>query len=137
MPTPIKITGRSSSITIAFINSIIPVIPPTESEVRKALRILQMEPYEQVFRPSSHNFAVMVGERLWSQHWENWQRIIDEMKQAQILASEINTRIKSENKAEHATPTGIGSHGRLTHCGLYDTVVARESTPNETVRSKS
>lgn len=37
-----KITGRSSSITNAFINSIIPVIPPTEEQVREALSILGM-----------------------------------------------------------------------------------------------
>ena len=42
MPTPMKITGRSSSITNAFINSIIPVIPPTEEQVKKALSILEM-----------------------------------------------------------------------------------------------
>ena len=44
MPTPMKITGRSSSITNAFINSIIPVIPPTEEQVKEALSILEMTP---------------------------------------------------------------------------------------------
>lgn len=44
MPTPMKITGRSSSITNAFINSIIPVVPPSAEEVRKALKILEMTP---------------------------------------------------------------------------------------------
>lgn len=42
MPTPMKITGRSSSITNAFINSIIPVVSPSESEVKQALEILGM-----------------------------------------------------------------------------------------------
>jgi len=42
MPTPMKITGRSSSITNAFINSIIPVVPPTADEVKNALEILGM-----------------------------------------------------------------------------------------------
>ena len=37
-----KITGRSSSITNAFINSIIPVVPPTEEQIREALSILEM-----------------------------------------------------------------------------------------------
>lgn len=37
-----KITGRSSSITNAFINSIIPVIQPTEVQVKEALSILEM-----------------------------------------------------------------------------------------------
>lgn len=42
MPTPMKITGRSSSITNAFINSIIPVVPPTEEQVTEALQVLEM-----------------------------------------------------------------------------------------------
>ena len=42
MPVAIKITGRSSSITNAFINSIIPVVPPKENDVRQALSILGM-----------------------------------------------------------------------------------------------
>lgn len=42
MPKPMKITGRSSSITNSFINSIIPVIQPTNEQVKKALEILGM-----------------------------------------------------------------------------------------------
>ena len=44
MPTLMKITGRSSSITNAFINSIIPVVIPSAEEVKKALTILGMTP---------------------------------------------------------------------------------------------
>lgn len=43
MPTPVKITGRSSSITNAFVNSIIPAIMPTSDEVEIALGILGMD----------------------------------------------------------------------------------------------
>ena len=43
MPTPMKITGRSSTITNAFVNSIIPVIYPTEDQVRESLQILGMD----------------------------------------------------------------------------------------------
>jgi hypothetical protein len=42
MPNPVKITGRTSSITNSFINGIIPVVAPTNSEVRTALEILGM-----------------------------------------------------------------------------------------------
>ncbi|TQV65625.1 HNH endonuclease [Exilibacterium tricleocarpae] len=38
-----KITGRSSSITNSFINSIIPVIEPTNEQVKSALAILGMD----------------------------------------------------------------------------------------------
>lgn len=44
MPTPMKITGRSSSITNAFINSIIPIVLPTDEDVRNALELLSMTP---------------------------------------------------------------------------------------------
>lgn len=44
MPTPMKITGRSSSITNAFINSIIPVVQPSSEDVQQALEILGMTP---------------------------------------------------------------------------------------------
>jgi hypothetical protein len=44
MPTPMKITGRSSSITNSFVNSIIPNIKPEEEEIKQALDILGMTP---------------------------------------------------------------------------------------------
>jgi 5-methylcytosine-specific restriction endonuclease McrA len=43
MPNPVKITARSSSITNSFVNSIIPVIQPTEAEVKAALNALGMD----------------------------------------------------------------------------------------------
>lgn len=42
MPKPVRITGRTSSITNSFVNGIIPVVLPTEDEVRQALTILDM-----------------------------------------------------------------------------------------------
>ncbi|WP_201467378.1 HNH endonuclease [Janibacter melonis] len=42
MPKPVKITGRTSSITNSFINGIIPVVAPTNDEVETALSILGM-----------------------------------------------------------------------------------------------
>lgn len=44
LPTAKTVTGRSSSITNAFIVSIIPIVEPTETEELEALRILGMEP---------------------------------------------------------------------------------------------
>jgi hypothetical protein len=44
MPSGSKITGRSSSITNAFVNAIIPVIPPSKEEVEEALSILGINP---------------------------------------------------------------------------------------------
>ena len=42
MPTPIKITGRTSIITNAFVNGIIPTIQPTDEEIDNALATLGM-----------------------------------------------------------------------------------------------
>lgn len=42
MPTAVKITGRTSTITNSFVNSIIPVVHPTQEEVRHALELLGM-----------------------------------------------------------------------------------------------
>lgn len=42
MPTPVKISARSSSITNSFVNSIIPVVQPSEIEVKAALNALGM-----------------------------------------------------------------------------------------------
>lgn len=39
-----SVTGRSSSITNAFVNAIIPCIPPTEAEEIEALSILKIAP---------------------------------------------------------------------------------------------
>jgi len=44
LPATTSVTGRSSSITNAFIGAIIPVIEPTEKEKLDALRILGIEP---------------------------------------------------------------------------------------------
>ena len=44
LPTAMTVTGRSSSITNAFITAIIPVIEPTEEEELEALQILGMPP---------------------------------------------------------------------------------------------
>lgn len=44
MPTTMNITGRSSSITNAFFNAIIPVVKPSAEEVKHALEILEMTP---------------------------------------------------------------------------------------------
>ena len=42
MPKPMKITGRSSSITNSFVNSITPVIAPTVEQIGRALDILEI-----------------------------------------------------------------------------------------------
>ena len=172
MPTPMKITGRSSTITNAFVNSIIPVIYPTEEQVRESLQILGMDSdsiccsycgstftewdhlrpivkdrkptgyvseihnlvpacgkcnqskgntawrqwmysdaklsprsrrvgdidvraerlkaYENWGTPIVVDFAAIVGQDDWKQHWDNWKTIQTAMQDAQRLADRIN-----------------------------------------------
>lgn len=44
IPTAKSVTGRSSSITNAFIVAVVPIIEPTEAEELEALSILGMDP---------------------------------------------------------------------------------------------
>lgn len=46
MPKPVRITGRTSSITNSFVNGIIPVIWPSDDEIDEALRVLGMDAVE-------------------------------------------------------------------------------------------
>lgn len=167
-----KITGRSSSITNSFINSIIPVIEPSNEEVKHALGILEMdhdsyqcsycgavatewdhlrplvmnqkptgyvseihnlvpacgkcnqskgnkdwrtwmvsdaplspkskgiidvkermerlELYENSEVPTKIDFELLVGKEKWEQHWKNWEVVQNTMREAQVLATEIN-----------------------------------------------
>jgi len=175
MPTPMKITGRSSSITNAFINSIIPIMEPTNEQVKEALSILGMSyysfqcsycgvtatewdhlrplvlnkkptgyvseihnlvpscgkcnqskgnkewstwmvsdaklspksrgikdielrmqrlsDYEKWGKPTVVDFEKIVGKDRWTQHWKNWELVQSTMKDAQVLATEINKTI--------------------------------------------
>lgn len=43
MPNPVRISGRTSSITNSFVNGIIPVIWPTDDQIDEALRVLGMD----------------------------------------------------------------------------------------------
>ena len=175
MPTPMKITGRSSSITNALINSIIPVVAPTAEEIEEALKVLGMDDksyccaycgdkatewdhlrplvvnkkptgyiseihnlipscgkcnqskgnrqwevwmrstarlspvsrkipdlenriekiryYEQWGKPTKMDFEKIVGSDIWGEHWDNWGKIQTLMKEAQILAKNINQSV--------------------------------------------
>lgn len=175
MPTPMKITGRSSSITNSFINSIIPIVTPTSEQVKEALSILGMDcdsfqcsycgatasewdhlrplvlnkkptgfiseihnlvpscgkcnqskgnkewatwivsdaklspksrgvkdielriqrlsDYEKWGVPTVVDFELIVGKEKWAKHWKNWEIVQSTMRDAQVLATEINKTI--------------------------------------------
>lgn len=170
-----KITGRSSSITNSFINSIIPVFEPTNEQIKKALEILGMDhnnfqcsycgsvvsewdhlrplvlnkkptgyvseihnlvpscgkcnqskgnklwanwmvseaklspqsrgvkdidlrmqrlaEYEKWENPTVVDFEAIIGKDKWEKHWANWELVQNTMREAQVLATEINQTI--------------------------------------------
>lgn len=180
-----KITGRTSTITNAFVNSIIPVVYPTEDEVREALAILGMcedsvacaycgglssewdhlrplvidkrptgfiseidnlvpacgkcnqskgnkewkgwirstaklspaskgvvdleerisklDAYESWGNPTIVDFESIIGADTWRRHWLNWESILDSMRVAQALATEINETIARHARTKPST----------------------------------
>jgi hypothetical protein len=177
MPTPMKITGRSSTITSAFASAIIPVLHPTDDEIRASLKLLGMSvggawcsycgdthtewdhlrPTIKNKRPTGYiseiknlvpacgkcnqskgnknwrewmlsdarlspktrnikrldqkiaNLAAyenqsgvtcidleeLLGSEIWGQHWKNWEAVLGQMENAQILADEIREQLRS------------------------------------------
>ncbi|MCH8862138.1 MAG: HNH endonuclease [Proteobacteria bacterium] len=176
MPTPMKITGRSSTITNAFASAIIPVLHPTDDEIHASLRLLGMSvggvwcsycggphtewdhlrPTIKNKRPTGYiseiknlvpacgkcnqskgnknwrewmlsdarlspktrnikrldqkianlaayenqsgitniDFEALLGSSIWSQHWKNWEAVLGQMENAQILADEIREELR-------------------------------------------
>lgn len=176
MPKPVNISGRSSSITNSFINSIIPVIKPSEEEIKQALDILNMtqdtfqcaycgdratewdhfrplvinkkptgyiseinnlvpacgkcnqskgnkdwlawmtskarlspktkgvsdlderidllKTYENWGKPTVIDFEEIVGKEMWEKHWGNWEKVQQMLRESQVLAKQINQRVR-------------------------------------------
>lgn len=176
MPTPVSITGRSSTITNSFVNGIIPVFPPSVEEIVEALSVLGMsveevccaycggpftewdhlrplvkakrptgyvseianlvpacgkcnqskggsdwrtwliggarlspttkgianleekvarlEAYEQWREPRKVDFSTAAGEALWTQHWQNHERMLALMKECEVTASQIRAAVR-------------------------------------------
>jgi len=189
MPNQTKIKDRTSSVTNAFVNGIIPRVKPTEEEVKKVVKILDMdeknircaycgdkctewdhfrplvegkkptgyiteinnlvpacgkcnqskgnknwrkwilsdaklspktknvpdlelrikrlEEFEKQSNPIKLDFERIVGEKIWKEHWDNCDKLHNQMKECQKLSDKIqklilNELIKNENvKAEN------------------------------------
>ena len=91
MPTPMKITGRSSSITNAFINSIIPVVVPSAEEVQQALKILKMT-------PATFQCAYCGGV---ASEWDHLRPLVKDKKPTGYI-SEINNLVPSCGKCNQS-----------------------------------
>lgn len=135
MPKPVRITGRSSSITNSFVNGVIPVVPPTDDEVREALEILGMldvvvcaycgdpstewdhvRPLVEKQRPTGyiseiHNLVPACGkcnQSKGNKHWLTWMRSTARLSPAARGVTDIEERIaRLQEFEERGKPTRI------------------------------
>lgn len=135
MPKPVRITGRSSSITNSFVNGLIPVIVPSEAEVREALEVLGMlervtcsycgdtstewdhlRPLVQHQRPTGyiseiHNLVPACGkcnQSKGNKHWLTWMRSTARLSPTARGVADIEERIaRLQEYEDRGVPTKI------------------------------
>lgn len=135
MPKPVRITGRSSSITNSFVNGVIPVVVPTEAEVREALEILGMlervtcsycgdtstewdhlRPLVERQRPTGyisdiHNLVPACGkcnQSKGNKHWLTWMRSTARLSPTARGVADIEERIaRLQEYEDRGVPTKI------------------------------
>lgn len=135
MPKPVRITGRSSSITNSFVNGVVPVIPPTDDEVREALDTLGMldqvvcaycgdtstewdhlNPLVNKQRPTGyiseiHNLVPACGkcnQSKGNKHWKTWMRSAARLSPATRGVADLEDRIvRLEEYERRNKPTRI------------------------------
>ena len=80
MPRSVKITGRTSSITNAFVNGVIPTRRPAEHEVAEALRILELS--------ADDLRCCYCGDR--STEWDHFRPLISAKRQTGYISEIAN-----------------------------------------------
>lgn len=61
-------------------------------------RAAVLERYEQWTRPIQVDFAAIVGEELWAQHWANHRALLHQMREAEATVDLIRDRIAAQMK---------------------------------------
>jgi hypothetical protein len=108
LPAQMSVTGRSSSITNAFVNAIIPIDVPTEAQELEALRILEMDP--QDIR------CAYCGDK--STEWDHFRPIISDQEPTGYI-TEIANLVPScgkcnQSKGKSHWRTWMESNARLS-----------------------
>jgi 5-methylcytosine-specific restriction endonuclease McrA len=85
------ISARSSSITAAFVSSILPIIQPTDDEILQALRILAMEP--------DNVRCAYCGDK--SSEWDHLRPIVTDQRPTGFI-SEIRNLVPSCGKCNQS-----------------------------------
>ena len=123
MPTPMKITGRSSSITNAFINSIIPVVPPSAEEVKHALDILEMTP--ETFQCAYCGSV--------ASEWDHLRPLVKDKKPTGYI-SEIHNLVPSCGKCNQSKGNKEWKTWMLSNARLSPTARGIKDTPERVKR---
>ncbi|WP_216846981.1 HNH endonuclease [Granulicella sp. L60] len=100
LPTPGNIAGRSSSITNAFFNSIIPIDKPSEAEELEALAILKIEPND--IR------CAYCGDK--ATEWDHLRAIIQDQEPTGYI-TEIANLVPACGKCNQSKGNHIGANG--------------------------
>jgi len=79
-PTSVNITGRTSTITNAFVNSIIPGIDPMEEQLRECLEILELDPEDLR--------CAYCGDK--STEWDHLRQIVEKKKPTGYISDIYN-----------------------------------------------
>jgi len=91
MPKPMKITGRTSTITNSFVSSIIPFIPPSEVEIKESLDILGLS-HEDLR-------CAYCGDK--STEWDHLRPLVENQKPTGYI-SEINNLVPACGKCNQS-----------------------------------
>jgi 5-methylcytosine-specific restriction endonuclease McrA len=91
LPVPMKITGRTSSITNAFINTIIPIVTPSDQDIKLALETLGMS--------SNEMWCAYCGDK--ASEWDHLNAIVRNKKPTGYI-TEISNLIPSCGKCNQS-----------------------------------
>ncbi|HYN82777.1 MAG TPA: HNH endonuclease [Gemmatimonadaceae bacterium] len=79
----------------SWIESNAPRSPKRRGIPNLADRIAHIEAYERWREPVPLDFASVIEPDIWAKHWENWERVLAEMRESQKLAAKIRVQLKS------------------------------------------
>lgn len=67
--------------------------PKTRNVPDIEARAAALERYERWTRPTRVDFAALVGDGLWAEHWANHRALLNQMKAAEVVVEQIRERI--------------------------------------------
>jgi len=110
MPSVQTMVSRKSSITNAFVNAILPTVPPTPEEIERALQILQMEP--------SDLRCSYCGDK--ASEWDHLRPIVDKLRPTGYI-SEIANLVPSCGKCNQSKRNAYWKTWMLSEAPLSPT----------------